>query len=477
MRRRVILYELNEVPWDIVDLYVGERPGSNLATVLGEASCITTVNEDPVHFQPWRTWPTFHNSQYTDEHNSFDLGQDPATFRGDPMWEVVDRAGLPVGIFGPLQSWPAHPFASGGFYMPDTFARTPETVPPELSRFQAFNLSMTRDNAFASDAALDRRQVAGAGVDLVRLGLTPKSALRLATHLVRERREPRYKASRSVMQVVPTFDLYWRLHRKFAPALSIFFTNHVAGMMHRYWGDAVPGYGEQQGYRVDEVYKGFVIEAMDAFDAQLGRMRRFVADHPETVVVIASSMGQGPIPYREMQATYVVEDAVKLAATLGLGASEPGLAMYPRVSLQLESPDAAALAAAPVESVVVGGDGPLFCDVRVQGATVSFDTDPKFGSSTLPKAARYTPAGAERPVDGDIADLGIVVRPRLGGGNTAFHIAEGTFIAFGPGIAPDASRTEVSVLDAAPSILGLLGVAPAPSMHGAQTIFARQPAR
>src|SRR5205085_11934114 len=98
---------------------------------------------------------------------------------------------------------------------------------------------------------------------------------------------------------------------------------HVAGMMHRYWGDAVPGYGDANGYQPDEVFSGYVLEAMDVFDEQLARIRAFMRTSPDTILVIASSMGQGGITYRHIGDTYVVDDARRLAVALGLEGAEP----------------------------------------------------------------------------------------------------------------------------------------------------------
>jgi hypothetical protein len=465
MQRRVVLYELNEVPWDIVDLYIQRRPGSHLAAVLPEARCLTTINEDPVSFQPWRTWPTFHRSIYTADHKSLDLGQDPATFEGEDLWTTADTAGKTVGIFGPMQSWPARQFRNGGFHVPDTFARSPETFPPSLERFQAFNLAMTRENGFSSDAPLNARTIARVGLDLVAKGLTPWSAATLAAHLLHERRDHRYKGRRSTMQVLPSFDLYWRLHRTTNPHLSIFFTNHVAGMMHRYWGDGVPGYAEDHPYTPDDIFGRFLTSAMDLFDHQLGRIRRWQRTHPETVLIVAASMGQGPIRYHgDMAETYVLDDVDRLAATLGLTDAEPGLAMYPRVIFAFPDDAAAERAVAPITSAATAV-GPLFDDVRVHGRTVSFEIDLHFTASSLPTEATW--AGGT----GTIADLGVKTNRRLGGANTAYHTPEGIFIARGDGIAPTASREKVSVLDAAPSILDLLDAAPAPSMQGEPSLF------
>ena len=302
--RDVILYELNEVPWDVVDIYVKHRPDSHIAALLAEGQSLTTVHEDREELQglqPWRTWPTLHTSSY--EHNSFDLGQDPSTFRGDPIWDVAERAGLSVGLFGPMQSWPARQFTHGGFYVPDTFASDAKTYPPALERFQAFNLAMTGENGFSPDSALSPKALAGTAVDLVRLGLTPRATATLATHLVKERIDPRYKAFRSAMQAPLSFDLYWRQHRKTKPRLSIFFTNHVAGMMHRFWGDGMPGYTEKYEYDADEVYGSFIIAAKAEMGSDVDACCPNGRHHPQGGVASAATCAVG---YREKLGTQCV---------------------------------------------------------------------------------------------------------------------------------------------------------------------------
>ena len=470
--RSVILYELNEVPWRVIDLYLGARPGSNLAGLVPDALSLTTANADPVPLQPWRTWPTLHTSLYTDEHNSFELGQDPSTFRGTPIWDVADAAGLPVGLFGPLQSWPCRPFRSGGFYIPDTFSRTPDTVPVTLRRFQQFNITMTRENAFSSDADPDRRQMLSAGLDLLRHGLTPASTATLASQLMKERRDHRYRGQRSTMQVLPTFDLYWRLHQRTRPRLSVFFTNHVAGMMHRYWGDWVPDYAASEDYEPDPVFRGFVPTAMDLFDRQLGRLRRYVDAHPGTLLVLAGSMGQGPIPYRHLAEVFVLDRPELLLGALGVARAEVGLAMYPRISLAFASEAEARASVSPLQSVQGDSSGPLFRDFHVDGHTVSVEINYDQVGLGADEPVRFVPSSG-RPEVGSPATLGIALRPRTGGGNTAYHLPEGILLAYGTGIEPDGGRQEVDILDVAPSLLAnVLAVAPAPTMRGTASLFA-----
>jgi hypothetical protein len=477
-KRDVILYELNEVPWSIVDYYVERRPQSHLAALLDGGQSLTTHHSDAPELQglqPWRTWPSFHNSTY--EHNSFDLGQDPATFRGDPIWDVADRAGLSVGLFGPLQSWPARQFRSGGFYVPDTFSQDSKTYPASLSRFQAFNLTMTGQNGFTSDAALNLQSLLGTGVDLLRQGLTPSSAGTLASHLVREVRDERYKQLRASMQVLPSFDLYWRLHRKHQPRLSVFFTNHVASMMHRFWGDAIPGYTDEHEYSADDVYGSFIMTAMDFTDRQLGRIRKYMASHKDSMVVLAASMGQGPVDPRFTDiGLFVLDDHTKLVSRLGLPPAELGLTMYPHLSLAFADEAAAKAAVAPLESVLIEGVGPMFGNFRLQRRTVTFgianviDNPDETQGLSIP--VHFRPAGAESDATSTPADLGFTMRSRVGGDNTAYHIPEGMMLAYGAGITRDPSRKEVDVLDVAPSVLAnALGVEPAPSMQGLPSLF------
>lgn len=471
--RDVILYELNEVPWDVVDIYVKNRPNSNLAALLKEGQSQTTVHEDRAEqmgLQPWRTWPTLHTSSY--EHNSFDLGQDPSTFKGDPIWNVAERAGLSVGLFGPMQSWPARPFAHGGFYVPDTFASDAKTYPPALERFQAFNLAMTGENGFSPDSALSPKALAGTAVDLVRLGLTPRSTATLATHLVKERIDPRYKAFRSAMQAPLSFDLYWRQHRKNKPRLSVFFTNHVAGMMHRFWGDGMPGYTDKYEYDADEVYGSFIIAAMDITDRQVGRIRKYLAKNPQSMLVISASMGQGPVAVPKLDGgRFVLDDHGKLIAALGLKPADVALAMYPMLSLVFESEADAAEAVAPLESVLVNGTDRLFARLRVEGKTVTFGIDYTVPGEDTTKVT-IRPFGAAADTAVPATDLGLSVHSRIGGVNTGYHIPEGILLAAGAGISADPSRKEVDILDVAPSLLAnALGVEPPPSMKGIPTLF------
>ena len=81
--------------------------------------------------------------------------------------------------------------------------------------------------------------------------------------------------------------------------------------------------------------------------------------------------------------------------------------------------------------------------------------------------------GADSELVATPAELGLAARQILGGGNTAYHTAEGILLAYGAGISPDPSRKKVDVLDVSPSLLAnVLNVQPAPTMRGIPSLFA-----
>jgi hypothetical protein len=288
--------------------------------------------------------------------------------------------------------------------------------------------------------------------------------------LARERLDPRYKSRRAAAQVLICFDVFWRLHRRHQPHLSLFFSNHVASQMHRFWGDWAPAYAEREPYRPDPVYGTFIVTAMDLFDHGLGRILRWVDAAPNRTLVVASSMGQGPIPYHALANTYVLEESERLVASLALPPTRLGVAMYPRLTLMFDDEETARAAIAPIESARTAA-GPLFRDLRLIGTTLSFEIGYQEDADALARQASWTTVDG-RSVTADISALGVTVRERPGGGNTAQHVPEGIFVAYGSGASPDRSRAQSSVLDAAPSILALLGLDPAPSMTGKPSIFA-----
>ena len=123
----LILYELNEVPWRVWDWYVARRPDGAIARLLRESATFTTVTRDEGELHPWSTWPTLHRGVDNRQHHILFLNQDKSCADAFPtVWETAAQAGVRVGVFGSLQSYPVPESGNYAFYVPDTFAPGPE---------------------------------------------------------------------------------------------------------------------------------------------------------------------------------------------------------------------------------------------------------------------------------------------------------------------------------------------------------------
>ena len=60
MKKKLILYELNEVPHRVIVEYIKIRPNSNLAKIISISEYCHTYTEDDGELHPWSTWPTIH---------------------------------------------------------------------------------------------------------------------------------------------------------------------------------------------------------------------------------------------------------------------------------------------------------------------------------------------------------------------------------------------------------------------------------
>ena len=142
----ILLLEINEIPWRLIDRYVERSELANIRRFLQKAHQFTTVAVDTGELSPWVTWPTFHRGMNNEKHGIKNLGQDPATFRGRPIWQDIRDQGGSIGICGSMQSWPPIDPGEDGFYIPDTFAHDERCYPEYLNPLQAFNLAQVRMN-------------------------------------------------------------------------------------------------------------------------------------------------------------------------------------------------------------------------------------------------------------------------------------------------------------------------------------------
>jgi hypothetical protein len=466
MQRKIILFELNEVPWRIVDDHAARSPDGVMATVLRRCRQYVTVAADTGHLSPWRTWPSLHRGVPDHVHLISDLGQDHAAIDETypPVWRLLHDHGTSVAVCGSLHSYPPPvDMSSYAFYLTDAFAADDRAHPRVLSRFQAFNLAMTRSSARNVDASISWSHAVRVLAASRALGIRPRTYWAIAAQLAAERRHPPRRARRRTLQAVLAFDVFMRQLERTTPDFSTFFSNHVASSMHRYWAATYPA--DYRHLDLDSqwlaTHRDEIPYAMRATEGMLARLVAFADAHPDYEVWTTSSMGQGATLAQSLETAVYVVDLATFMRRLGVpdGSWEQRPAMLPQTNVAISDELADTFDRALSELKLAGK--PLSYR-RGDGGFFALD----LGHSNLherPRPVRYL--GARHP----LADFGMkAVEIEDRSGTTAYHVPEGLLFVYDPrrparaAMSQEsiqaAARPQISTLEIAPALLDAFGV-------------------
>ena len=294
--RKIIFFELNEVPLRIIDYYIQKYPNSALAQKLPQCYQYETHAIDSV-LSPWITWATLHRGVAATHHGIYHFNQNlnRVNQQFPPIWQILSNNGVRTGVFGSLHS---HPLPDNldkySFYVPDSFATNSQCFPENLSIFQDFNLSMARNSSRNVSSKIPIEATIKLLTHLPQLGLRTPTLIDTAKQLLTEQLKPYRKNRRRTYQAVLAFDLFLKQLKTTQPDFATFFTNHVASSMHRYWAALFPQDYQNFGYNSKWVsrYNREIDFAMSKFEQFFTQLVRFVDNHPEYTLWIASSMGQ-----------------------------------------------------------------------------------------------------------------------------------------------------------------------------------------
>lgn len=452
---RVILYELNEVPWRVIDDFAKRYPKSIIANILNHSLQYTTLTKDSGELHPWTTWPSLHRGVYNDDHDIRFINQEIKT-PYKATWEFLSDHKLPVGVFGSLQSWPVPKKGAYVFYVPDTFAQTPQTHPKSVEAFQRFNLEQTKqDGGVEAKAIKASPQHLQDLISMVFKGVRISTLFALAQQLVNEKLNKNFKAIRSIFQSPVAFDFFYKLLKQRKPQYATFFTNHAAGMMHRYWKYLFPKDFDYTLKGEDDAFKSqAVIKAMKITENQLTKLKNY-ADQDGTTLIIASSMGQGPIDRGEFLGELHITDLKKFFKALDYGGPiKNNLAMSPDYSFSFKkSSDLTAFKKA-VEALETEQGKTIFT-FKKSGLTLNINLQT---SASLIKQGIFYRGTGKKKEELTFTRLGISVEKRDQG--TAYHIPEGMAIFYRKNLVPEKSRKKIELAYMAPTILGLFNITP-----------------
>jgi hypothetical protein len=477
--KKLILLELNEVPYRVIDAYCRARPNSALSKMLSRSTQYETVTEDRLVLDPWVSWPTLHRGVNDEDHNIFHLGQIIAETdkKYPPIWRLLKDQGLSVGVFGSLHSSSRPSDVSQySFYLPDYFDGAAFAHPPVLESFQELNLSMTRQSA----RNVSRKIPVSSALKFI--AHAPMIGLKFSTfadslgHLFRETFDGSLRIRRRAYQPLVTMDLFLHQLNETKPDFATFYTNHVAAAMHRYWGAAFPSdYGDDELDQTwIEKYGDEISFAMDKCDVMLGHLVEFIGRNPEYSLMVASSMGQAAIPAVQTYRFLTIIDVSRFMASMSVPRGAWGLkpAMIPCCCVVVGE-EYRDIFVSNVDTLIIDGEtikrdnrpvGHLSYDERDRGFFQIFvQFDNYAGPSTASVAGKSVA----------LEDLGLGYMAHEDGVNcTAQHVPEGSLWLYpkDPSDPGSGIRDTISTIDVAPSILRFFGLEQPGYMRGSSTI-------
>src|SRR5476651_455133 len=108
----LLFVELNEVNFEFIEHYARRGALPVFERLIGEHGYARTRSEDAYEqIEPWIQWFTVHTGKSYAEHQVFRLGDGPQAGIAQ-IWEQLEKKGLKVGAFSPMNAGNAVPQAA-----------------------------------------------------------------------------------------------------------------------------------------------------------------------------------------------------------------------------------------------------------------------------------------------------------------------------------------------------------------------------
>ncbi len=469
MQKKIILFELNEVPLKIIRFFIKARPHSALAKIFPHSTQYETYTEDGGHLSPWVTWPTLHRGVTNHQHGISDFGQplQEVDQQFPPVWKILADNGVRTGVGGSLHSYvPGQSFEKYAFYIPDIFAKEPTCWPKHLESFQAFCLGMARESAKNVSNKVPMAQALDMMRNMRGIGLRASTLASIAGQLFEERLQPWKLVRRRTYQSVLAFDAFLKQLQVTKPDFSTFFTNHVASSMHRYWQASFPEDYSEVTFDEEwlQTYHGEIIYAMHKADLMLAKLVEFVDANDGYSLVIASSMGQHAVESRPTETLLYVTEPERFMQAMGMQreAWELRPAMFPQLNVRIADEQQRANFERKARTIQVNGVA-----LNMRAASDGFFSL-NFGQENITDFV--VSIDGKEQVSTEIGINNVVIQDKVG--VTAYHIPQGSMLIY-DGKAPTASGvSQISTCDICPTILQNYGVKAPAYMNKPTALFA-----
>jgi hypothetical protein len=315
--KRLILLELNEINFDIVDKYLTKHSTRfpALKKLMTGVRIRTSCEKQYEELEPWIQWVSVHTNKTYKEHGVFRLGDIVGS--GVPqIFEQLEEAGYKIGVISAMNA--ENRLKNPAYFIPDPWTQTP-TDSSWWSRSLGQAISQTvNDNAQARITKKSALQIA---LGLLRFGRI-KNYKRYLYLIVASRNKPWLK---SLVLDLLLHDLHWKLFNDKRSNFSTLFLNAGAHIQHHYFFNAEP-IREKSNIRNP---KWYVRENQDPLADVLDLYDTIVEDYfsrDDTEILLATGLAQKP--YERIKYYYRLRKHADFLRRIGIKFNE----VFPRMT-------------------------------------------------------------------------------------------------------------------------------------------------
>jgi hypothetical protein len=352
---RALLVEFNELSPALLDRFIAAGQLPHFRAFRDSSVVYTTdAGEDAPHLEPWIQWPTVHSGIPFAEHGVFALGEGREKLTQPLLGDVLAAAGVPVGVFGSINTAYRRRPGEPGYVVPDPWDIDGVAFPRSLQPFyETVSWAVQESSRNGLPGA---GQLARFAAFLVRNGLRPATVVAAVRQLVDERRTGGVAWRRASVLDDLSYDVFRTLNRRHGVRFATFFSNSTAHYQHYYWRDMEPELFDEVG---DGAHADAVLYGYRRMDALLGRI---MADEPDSLLVLATALSQQPWA-ESAKRTFRPRDFDALLAFAGIGGAVARPMMAEQFVVEPASPDAARDALRKLQALTVDGTRLLSADL------------------------------------------------------------------------------------------------------------------
>lgn len=362
MQRRLVLIELNEINFDIVQQYLdaGSDRFPALRRLMAGSRIRTTSEKKYELLEPWIQWPSVHTGKTFDEHGLFRLG-DVVESRIPQFFDQLEDRGFTVGAISPMNA--ANRLRNPAYFIPDPWTATPSDASWWSRKVGAAVSQAVNDN---SQARIHPLNVLYLLCGLIRFA-RPRNFLVFLRLALGSRKSPWRKA---LFLDLFLHDLHMRCMAVRRPDFSVLFLNGGAHIQHHYFLNSEPLRTPAGAPNPD----WYVPAGADPVAEMLAVYDRIVGDCmalPGVEKIIATGLSQRP--YDRVKFYYRLRDHAGFLAAIGISFRSATPRMTRDFLVEFADAQAAASAEHLLRAIVVkSGDTatPLFGEVDNRGASL-----------------------------------------------------------------------------------------------------------